>query len=266
MPAQISKKGQKMKKENVFKQNLIESELPKFLNEMLDEQEQKRFLEILNNENFELVNEAVATCEDEWFFAYHVLSYPDRENLFTEYAMNIIDDYAYRYNTALYENSIPTSRDKREAVNSVWQEYTNFIKDVEICIKYKLEVAGDDDSGELIGEIMNISDKISAFTCSGDLEYFKCDSYHNYTINETRVDVVEAITTIKELVEQSSEQLNSLDAYYHYKSAQEIIENADSLLKKAREGLYGAIINNRVTFNYLFFNDMVRQDMQDREL
>lgn len=256
-----------MKNENIFKQNLIESELPKFLNEMLDEQEQKRFLEILNNENFELVNEneVVDTCDDEWFFAYHVLSYPYRGNLFTEYAMNIICDYAYRYNTALYENSIPASRDKREAVNSVWQEYTNFIKDVEICIEYKLEVAGDDDNIELIDEIMNISDKISAFTYSGDLEYFKCDGYH-YTINETRVDVVEAITTIKELVEQSSEQLNSLDAYYHYKSAQEIIENADSLLKKAKEGLYGAIINNRVTFNYLFFNNMVRQDMQDREL
>lgn len=254
-----------MKKENVFKQNLAESELPKFLNGM-HKQEQKRFLEILNSENFNLDNEVVDTCDDEWFFAYHVLSYPDRENLFTEYAMNIICDYAYRYNTALYENSIPASRDKREAVNSVWQEYTNFIKDVEICIEYKLEVAGDGDNSELIDEIMNISDKISAFTCSGDLEYFKCDSYHNYTINETRVDVVEAITTIKELVEQSSEQLNSLDAYYHYKSAQEIIENADSLLKKAKEGLYGAIINNRVTFNYLFFNDMVRQDMQDREL
>lgn len=265
MPAQISKKGQKMKKENIFKQNLAESELPKFLNGM-HKQEQKRFLEILNNENFELVNEVVDTCDDEWFFAYYVLAYPERENLFTEYAMNIIDDYAYRYNTALYENSIPASRDKREAVNSVWQEYTNFIKDVEICIEYKLEVAGDDNNSELIDEIMNISDKISAFTYSGDLEYFKCDGYHNYTINENRVDVVEAITTIKELVEQSSEQLNSLDAYYHYKTAQEIIENADSLLKKAKEGLYGAIINNRVTFNYLFFNDMVRHDMQDREL
>ena len=48
-----------MKKENVFKQNLAESELPKFLNGM-HKQEQKRFLEILNNENFELVNEVLA--------------------------------------------------------------------------------------------------------------------------------------------------------------------------------------------------------------
>ena len=121
-----------MEKENVFKQNLAESELPKFLNGM-HKQEQKRFLEILNNENFELVNEEVDTCEDEWFFAHSVLTYSGHENLFTEYAMNIICDYAYRYNTALYENSIPTSRDKRAAVNSVWKEYTNFIKDVEIA-------------------------------------------------------------------------------------------------------------------------------------
>ncbi len=253
-----------MKKENIFKQNLVASSLPNFLDEMLDEGEQERFLEILNSENFNLDNEAVATCEDEWFFAYHVLAYPDHEKLFTKYAIELIYDYAYRYNLALYENAgEPASYGKRVATNQAWQEYTNFIKDVEICIEYKLEVAGDDDNSELIDEIMNISDKISAFTYPGDLEYFKCDSYHNYTINENRVDVVEAITTIKELVEQSSEQLNSLDAYYHYKTAQEIIENADSLLKKAENG---AIIDNCVPFKYLFDNDMICRNKQDREL
>ena len=46
-------------------------------------------------------------------------------------------------------------------------------------------------------------------------------------------------------------------------SAQKIIENADNLLKKAGNG---AIIDNCAPFKYLFDNDMICRDKQDREL
>ena len=42
------------------KKHLIKSELLEFLNEILDEKEVEKFFEIVNNENFELINEVLA--------------------------------------------------------------------------------------------------------------------------------------------------------------------------------------------------------------
>ena len=264
-----------MKKENIFKQNLVESELPKFLDEMLDEQEQERFLEILTIENFNLDNEAVATCEDEWFFAYHVLAYPEREKLFTEYALELIYDYAYRYNLALYENAgEPASYDKRVATNQVWQEYINFIVYIADCFEYKYKVAKDAGDNKLIEIFDEITAELDDFLCFGNLEYFNCDSYHNWTINENRVDVIDAITEIKEFAQRYGNMID-IELYfsdavaepdYNFQacpSAQKIITQADELLKKAENG---AIIDNSVSFKWLFDNDMICRDKQDREL
>lgn len=49
-----------MKNENFSKKHLIKSELLEFLNEILDEKEVEKFFEIVNNENFGLVNEVLA--------------------------------------------------------------------------------------------------------------------------------------------------------------------------------------------------------------
>lgn len=49
-----------MKNENFSKKHLIKSELLEFLNEILDEKEVEKFFEIVNNENFELINEVLA--------------------------------------------------------------------------------------------------------------------------------------------------------------------------------------------------------------
>ena len=263
-----------MKKENFFKANLNESELPSFLAE-LDDDEQERFLEILNNENFELVNEVVSTCEDEWFFANAVIAYDYERKLFTKQTYDVIDDYAYNYNLALYENAgEPASYGKRVATNQVWQEYTNFIVDIADCFEYKYKVAKDAGDNKLIEIFDEITVELDDFFYSGDLEYFKCDSYHNYTINKNRVDVIDAITKIKEFAQRYGNMID-IELYfsdavvepdYNFQacpSAQKIITQADELLKKAENG---AIIDNSVSFKWLFDNDMICRYKQDREL
>lgn len=263
-----------MKKENFFKANLNESELPSFLAE-LDDDEQERFLEILNSESFELVNVEVAACEDEWFFANAVIAYDYERKLFAEQTYDVIDEYAYNYNVALYENAgEPASYGKRVATNQVWQEYTNFIVDIADCFEYKHKVAKDAGDNKLIEIFDEITDELDDFFYSGDLEYFKCDSYHNWTINENRVDVIDAITKIKEFAQRYGDMID-IELYfsdavvepdYNFQacpSAQKIITQADELLKKAENG---AIIDNSVSFKWLFDNDMICRDKQDREL
>lgn len=260
-----------MKKENFFKANLNESELPSFLAELNDD-EQERFVEILNDESFNLddLNELgeedasvhnlhVDCWRNSWFFVYYVRAYRDCE-IFTPQAMKVIDDCAYRYNLALYAKYYETyleDSDKMLPFFKVWDEYADFIRKVNKYITDELEidVAGyesDDDEDDFTIALKDFKDDIDEYYNPRSLDYFKKISAINFRLNEMRINIVETIIIIEELL------CDFADEYEHkisdLEKAQELIKKANKLIENAQQG---AIVNNCVNFKWIYDNNLI---------
>ena len=123
-----------MKKENFFKVNINEAELNELL-ESLAQNEQKRFLKILDNEKFfvpqgRIIAQRFYPDTDIVFFCGTIREFERRESLFNKKVNEMIDDFSYKYNMSLYEDDACERIQKNilHARMRVWSEYADFLQ------------------------------------------------------------------------------------------------------------------------------------------
>lgn len=281
-----------MKKENFFKSNLNEDELPSFLAE-LDDDEQKRFLKILDNEKFfvpqgRIIAQRFYPDADTVFFCGTIRRFERRGELFKNEKANeineIIDDFSYKYNMSLYEDDAYERIQKNilHARMRVWSEYADFLQVLRRWYSVtKLE------QNALLDELSEIC---AEFESEDDLSYVKVayapGKGRLIIRNDERVDVIALITRAKDalselkkfikknilsevkghlsketpvseiekfLKENSHSEVN--DLLDSHSEVSDLLKKAEKLLKNNQEN--EIFINNDVSFKYLFDNNLI---------
>ena len=262
-----------MENENFFKSNLNENELPNFLaNAHFREKEQVRFLNILGNAHFELKDLNVSDDSDERFFADNVLERDYCKKLFTRQAREVIEEYAYNYNKALYKNNDEYAETIIKAEKTLWEEYIFFIQKNSFC-----RFIGKEDSysesdyakisdiykrlESVIGKYFNILRRRPK-NVELYLEKLDSDEEPRLELNKKRINVIKAIKEIrtalndydveldKFLLKCDNEKLKNDIAIFCKIDIDIINKEADKLIKQAENE--HALINNKPNFDYIF--------------
>ena len=243
-----------MESKNIFKANIIVSELDDFFEE-LDKETEERFLNILNKENFsladgELSQNAWDIDSDEAFFCNLIRTYEQKENLFDENTCyEMIDNFSREYNMNLYKNddSERTQRSIYNAKIDIWDNYAKFLKNFAWWYSY---IKVKDEFKEQKVFVDKISEICAEFDDESRLEY----DVTVYTsmgkvkmINDERVDVIALITRAKPIL---SELQKTTKSYY----TDELLEIAEKLLERNENNK--VFIENDISFEYLYDNNL----------
>lgn len=285
----ILKKEKKM--ENIFKANIIVSELSDFFEELNDETE-KRFLDILNKENFsladgELSQNAWDIDSDEAFFCNLIRTYEQKENLFDENTCyEMIDNFSREYNMNLYKNDDSKSTQERifRAKKEVWEQYAKFLKDLALDLArwYRLDEFKTQEQNAILEKISEICDECKDEW--GDDDKLNYDATA-FTLNDERVEIIElikraknALSELKELIKENtlsevkellfketpiSEIEEFLEENYH-SEVYDLLEKAEKLLKRNSENKI--FIDNNISFEYLYDNNLFYRARKQREI
>lgn len=239
-----------MESKNIFKANIIVSELDDFFEE-LDEETEERFLNILNKENFSLADGEIS-CNawnidsDEAFFCNLIRTYEQKENLFDENTCyEMIDNFSREYNINLYKNddSERTQRSIYNAKIDIWDNYTKFLENLAwwySVTEFKEQNALLDELSEICAEFDDISRldyDVTVYTSMGKVKM----------MNDERVDVIALITRAKPIL---NELQKTTKGYY----ISELLEKAEKLLKRNSENKI--FIDNNINFEYLYDNNL----------
>lgn len=239
-----------MESKNIFKANIIVSELSDFFEE-LDDETEKRFLDILNKENFSLVDSELSPSawdidSDEAFFCNLIRTYEQKENLFDENTCyEMIDNFSREYNMNLYKNddSERTQRSIYNAKIDIWDNYTKFLENLAwwySVTEFKEQNALLDELSEICAEFDDISRldyDVTVFTSMGKVKM----------MNNERVDVIALIARAKPIL---NELQKTTKGYY----ISELLEKAEKLLKRNSENKI--FIDNNISFEYLYDNNL----------
>lgn len=287
-----------MESKNIFKANIIVSELGDFFEE-LDDETEKRFLDILNKENFSLVDSELSPSawdynSDEAFFCNLIRTYEQKENLFDENTCyEMIDNFSREYNMNLYKNddSERTQRSIYNAKIDIWDNYAKFLKNFAwwySVTEFKEQNALLDELSEICAEFDDISRldyDVTVFTSMGKVKM----------INNERVDVIALITRAKDalselkkfikknilsevkghlsketpvseiekfLKENSHSEVN--DLLDSHSEVSDLLKKAEKLLKNNQEN--EIFINNDISFEYLYDNNLFYRARKQREI
>ncbi len=239
-----------MESKNIFKANIIVSELGDFFEE-LDNETEKRFLNILNKENFsladgELSQNAWDIDSDEAFFCNLIRTYEQKENLFDENTCyEMIDNFSREYNMNLYKNddSERTQRSIYNAKIDIWDNYTKFLENLAwwySVTEFKEQNALLDELSEICAEFddeSRLEYDVTVFTSMGKVKM----------MNNERVDVIALIARAKPIL---NELQKTTKGYY----IGELLEKAEKLLKRNSENKI--FIDNNINFEYLYDNNL----------
>ena len=287
-----------MESKNIFKANIIVSELGDFFEELNDETE-KRFLNILNKENFSLVDSELSPSawdydSDEAFFCNLIRTYEQKENLFDENTCyEMIDNFSREYNMNLYKNddSEHTQRSIYNAKIDIWDNYTKFLENLAwwySVTEFKEQNALLDELSEICAEFDDISRldyDVTVFTSMGKVKM----------MNNERVDVIALITRAKDALSELKKfikksilskvkghlsketPVSEIEKFLKENSHSEVNDLLDShseigdLLKKAEKLLKNnqeneIFINNDISFEYLYDNNLFYRARKQREI
>lgn len=256
-----------MKKENIFKQNLIESELLKSSLKMLYKCDEERFLNILNNESF-ILNNSLANKNnadsDEVFFVKCCRKFNRRKKLFTQEAQDKIDEFASLYNRSLYENEISVIK---QLSITIWTSFAAFIKDVDDYFDARLQCVYDYDknlSNELKDEMTRFRRDFAKYVNNLDYCFYDCDNiYRNFSINENRANVVEAIKQVKDFIATLKAKFSQEFKKNEWlnEALSDIDDFANKMLKRAQYRL----IDNTINFDWAYDNNKVERTSYFKE-
>ena len=287
-----------MESKNIFKANIIVSELGDFFEELNDETE-KRFLNILNKENFSLVDSELSPSawdndSDEAFFCNLIRTYEQKENLFDENTCyEMIDNFSREYNMNLYKNddSERTQRSIYNAKIDIWDNYTKFLENLAwwySVTEFKEQNALLDELSEICAEFddeSRLEYDVTVFTSMGKVKM----------MNNERVDVIaliarakDALSELKKFIKKSilskvkghlfkETPVSEIEKFLKENSHSEVNDLLDShseigdLLKKAEKLLKNnqeneIFINNDISFEYLYDNNLFYRARKQREI
>ena len=287
-----------MESKNIFKANIIVSELGDFFEE-LDNETEKRFLNILNKENFsladgELSQNAWDIDSDEAFFCNLIRTYEQKENLFDENTCyEMIDNFSREYNMNLYKNddSERTQRSIYNAKIDIWDNYTKFLENLAwwySVTEFKEQNALLDELSEICAEFddeSRLEYDVTVFTSMGKVKM----------MNNERVDVIaliarakDALSELKKFIKKSilskvkghlfkETPVSEIEKFLKENSHSEVNDLLDShseigdLLKKAEKLLKNnqeneIFINNDISFEYLYDNNLFYRARKQREI
>ncbi len=283
-----------MKKENFYKANINEAELNEFL-ESLAQNEQKRFLKILDNEKFfvpqgRIIAQRFYPDADTVFFCGTIRKFEQRESLFKDKKANeIIDDFSYKYNMSLYEDDAYERIQKNilHARMRVWSEYADFLQILRRWYSVSWYSVTKIEQNKLLEKIGGIC---AEFESKDDLSYVKVayapGKGRLIIRNDERVDVIALITRAKDALSELkkfikknilSEAKGHLsketpvseiekflkenshsevnDLLASHSEVSDLLKKAEKLLKNNQEN--EIFINNDVSFKYLFDNNLI---------
>lgn len=247
-----------MESKNIFKANIIVSELDDFFEE-LDEETEERFLNILNKENFSLADGEIS-CNawnidsDEAFFCNLIRTYEQKENLFDEnICYEMIDNFSREYNMNLYKNddSKSTKEIIFKAKKEVWGQYAKFLKDLAWWRFHPCKFETQEQR-ELYFQITEIYDEycFDDGEFKNNLKYDKTAYCEVGVINDERVEMIKLINAAKRILSEFKELFKKTPSG----NVNELLEKAESLLKNNAENKI--FIDNDINFNYIFDNEI----------
>ena len=281
-----------MESKNIFKANIIVSELDDFFEE-LDKETEKRFLDILNKENFSLVDGELSQNawdidSDEAFFCNLIRTYEQKENLFDENTCyEMIDNFSREYNMNLYKNDDSKSTQERifQAKKEVWEQYAKFLKDLALDLArwYRLDEFKTQEQNAILEKISEICDECKDEY--GDDDKLNYDATA-FTLNDERVEIIElikrakgALSELKKLIKKNilsevkgflfkETPVSEIEKFLKENSHSEVndlLEKAERLLKENEEN---EIFNdeNDVNFEYLYDNNLFYRARKQREI
>lgn len=254
----ILKKEKKMESKNIYKKNIIVSELSDFFEE-LDDETEKRFLDILNKENFSLADGELSPSawdydSDEAFFCNLIRTYEQKENFFDENTCyEMIDKFSREYNLRLYKDDENMQDIIFEAKKEVWDEYANFLYELAHYVGWWRKRA-DFETQKSKGFLRQLN-KICAEFDDESLSYETAD----YQLNDERVDMIATI-------EKSAKLLSELQKTTQDKNIEidNRLKKAEKLLEKNQEN--EIFINNDISFEYLYDNNLFYRARKQREI